>query len=188
MTSGKKTMEIDKIVYCFTAKNGKEVILRTPRGEDLDDLVEHINSLVDEGAEILRNTRVTRDQEAEWLEKNLADIKEEKLLFLVAEVDRRIVGTSAVRKRRGYSSHVGDLGVAISKDCRNIGIGTEMLETIISEAKKAGIKTLFLRVFATNKTARHLYEKMGFKETGRTPNIFYKDRKYLDEVTMYKEL
>ena len=181
-------METDRIVYRFTAKNGKEVILRTPRWEDLDDLVEHINSLVDEGAEIMRNVKVTRDQEAEWLEKRLTDIKEEKLLFLVAEVDGRIVGTSAVVKRRGYSSHVGDLGIAIGKDFRNIGIGTAMLETIISEARKAGIKTLFLRVFATNKVARRIYEKMGFKETGRTPNIFYKDVKYIDEVTMSREI
>ena len=181
-------METDRVVYRFTVKNGKEVIFRTPRWEDLDDLVEHINSLVDEGAEILRSTRVTRDQEAEWLEKRLADIKEEKLFFLVAEFDGRIVGTSAVVKRRAYSSHVGDLGIAIRKEYRNIGIGTAMLETIISEVRKAGIKTLFLRVFATNKAACHLYEKMGFKKTGRTPEIFYKDGKYIDEITMYREI
>jgi L-amino acid N-acyltransferase YncA len=181
-------MKTDKVVCRFTVKNGKEVILRTPRWEDLDNLVEHINSLVDEGVEILRNVKVTRDQEAEWLEKRLADLKEEKLLFLVAEVDQRIIGTSAVVKRRGYSSHAGDLGIAIRKGYRNIGIGTAMLETIISEARKTGIKILFLRVFATNKAARRLYEKMGFKETGLTPNVFYKDGKYIDEATMSKEI
>lgn len=63
-----------------------------------------------------------------------------------------------------------------------------MLETIISEARKTGIKTLFLRVFVTNTAARHLYVKMGFNETGQTPNIFYKDGKYIDEVTMSKKL
>lgn len=188
MTSRKKTVETNKIVYRFTAKNGKEVVLRTPRWEDLDDLVEHINSLVDEGAEILRDVKVTRDQEAEWLEERLADLEEEKRLFLVAEVDGKIVGTSTVVKRRGFSSHVGDLGIAIGKDYRNKGIGTVMLETMISEARNTGIKTLFLRVFATNKVAHRLYEKMGFKETGRTPNIFYKDGKYIDETTMSKEI
>jgi hypothetical protein len=51
----------------FIAKDGRVVLLRPPRWEDLDDLLAFINSLVEEGAEILTNQPVTRDAEAEWL-------------------------------------------------------------------------------------------------------------------------
>jgi len=40
-------MKSGKIVRRFTAKDGREVILRTPKAEDLDELVEYINSLVE---------------------------------------------------------------------------------------------------------------------------------------------
>lgn len=181
-------MEAGKILARFTAKNGKEVILRAPRWEDLDNFVEHINSLVDEGAEIQRDTKVTREQEADWLGTRLADIEKKKSVFLVAEADGRVVGTCGVEKRRGSSSHVGDIGIAIQKDYRNLGVGTAMFETMIPEAKRIGLKILFLRVFSTNDAARYLYKKMGFKETGRTPKIFYKKGKYMDEVVMTKEI
>ena len=181
-------MQTGKVLCRFTAKTGKEVVLRAPRWEDLDNLVEHINSLVDEGAEIYQDTKVTREQEAEWLGTKLANIEKKKSVFLVAEADRRVVGTSDVEKRRGPSNHVGDVGIAIQKDYRNIGIGTAMFETIIPEAKRMGVEILFLRAFSTNKAARHLYKKMGFKETGRAPKIFYKNGKYIDEVTMTKEI
>ncbi len=65
-------MKSGNIIKQFTAKDGREVILRTPKWEDLDDLTEFINSLVDEGAEIAVNKRVSREQEAEWLGKLLA--------------------------------------------------------------------------------------------------------------------
>jgi hypothetical protein len=36
------------IVERFTAKNGRTVVLRKPKWEDLDDLLDFINSLVEE--------------------------------------------------------------------------------------------------------------------------------------------
>ena len=46
-------MKTDKVIRRFVARDGRTVILRTPRWEDLDDLLEYINSLVDEGADIV---------------------------------------------------------------------------------------------------------------------------------------
>ena len=42
-------MKAGKILHRFTAKDGQEVTLRTPKWEDLDDFMEYINSLVEEG-------------------------------------------------------------------------------------------------------------------------------------------
>jgi len=56
-------MKASKIIHCFTAKDGREVILRTPKWEGLDDFMEHINSLVEEGVDIVSDKKVTRDQD-----------------------------------------------------------------------------------------------------------------------------
>ena len=181
-------MKTGKILHRFTTKDGREVILRTPRWEDLDDLTEFINSLVEEGADIARNQKVTRDEEAEWLGRRLARLEKGEQLSLVAEVDGKVVANSEITKRGGYSRHVGGLGIAIRKGYRDIGIGTETLRTLISQAKMTGLKMLVLTAFSTNKRAIHVYEKVGFIETGRRPKFFYKNGKYIDEVVMTKEI
>jgi len=55
------------VLYVFTAKDGREVILRTSKWEDLDDALEFINSLIKEEAKILANAAKTREQEIDWL-------------------------------------------------------------------------------------------------------------------------
>lgn len=83
---------------------------------------------------------------------------------------------------------MGGLGIAIRNGYRDIGIGTKMLETLILHAEKMGLKILTLTVFSTNKRAKYVYEKIGFKETGRIPNELYKNEKYIDHIIMVKEL
>ena len=60
-------MKAGQVFRRFTAKDGRGVILRAPRWEDLDDLLDFINSLVDEGVDISRDKKVTREEEANWL-------------------------------------------------------------------------------------------------------------------------
>ena len=50
-------MKSGQVVRVFSPKGGREVVLRTPRWEDLDDLLELINSLVEERAEIIVDTK-----------------------------------------------------------------------------------------------------------------------------------
>ena len=60
-------MKTGQILHRFTAKDGRAIVLRTPRWENLDDLMEHINSLVDEGADIFTDRGVARGEKADWL-------------------------------------------------------------------------------------------------------------------------
>jgi hypothetical protein len=49
----------------FTAKDGRKVVLRSVKLEDLNDLLEFINSLVEEDADIVRTEKATTDEETE---------------------------------------------------------------------------------------------------------------------------
>jgi hypothetical protein len=77
------SVQLGRMFRKFYAKNGQEVILRTPRLDDLDELMNVINSLIDERAEIARTEKVTREQEAEWLPKMLAHLEKEELFWLL---------------------------------------------------------------------------------------------------------
>ena len=175
-------------MHRFTAKDRKDVFLRTPKWEDLDDLMEHVNSLVEEGANIVRNQKVTRDQEADWLERKLDLLDKREEFDLVAEVDGKAIALAELQRKKGYSSHVGGIAIGIHRQYRNIGIGTRLMKSLISQAKTMKLKILTLEVYSTNKRAIHVYEKLGFKETGRIPKGLFRNEKYIDQVIMVKEL
>ncbi len=181
-------MKAGKIIKQFVAKDGRTVILRTPRWEDLDDLLEFICSLVDESADIMMNKKPTRQEEAEWLGCLLANLENDRVFALVAEVDGKTVANSELSQKSGYAGHVGEIGIAIRAGYRDVGVGTEMLRTLIAHGREIGLKVLKLSVFSSNPRAKHVYEKVGFRETGRIPKEFFKDGKYVDEILMTMEL
>jgi len=175
-----------KLIGRFRARDGRNVVLRTPRWEDLDDLLELINSLVEEGAEIYRDTKVSREEELDWLAKTLVSLEKDEVFFLAAEVDGKVVASSDVHRLRGYESHVGVLGIVTKNGYRDFGIGTEMMKRLVEQSQKMGLKVLTLTAFASNSRAIHVYEKFGFAETGRVPKKHFKDGHYIDQVIMTK--
>jgi RimJ/RimL family protein N-acetyltransferase len=180
----KSRSESSEISKCFTSKDGRTVVLRCVRWDDLDDLVELMNSLIEENAYIVVNEKVTRDGEADWLGRYLVEIEKGKRICVAAEVDGRLVGNSEVTVKRGAQSHVGELGIVIKSDYRDAGIGTEMMGILVDKSRKRGLKLLVLRLFAENDRARHVYEKLGFREVGRVPRALCRNGEYSDEVTM----
>jgi len=92
----------------------------------------------------------------------------------------------ATKPGRGCSSHVGSICIRVG-GYRDLGIGTEILKTLIAQAEKMGLKMLTC-VFSTNERAIHVYEKVGFRETGKRPKFQYRNGPYIDEVIMMKEL
>jgi RimJ/RimL family protein N-acetyltransferase len=179
-------VQLGRVFRGFSSRDGREVILRTPRWEDLDDLVELINSHVDEKAEIARIERVTREDEAEWLPKMLSSLERDELFFLVADVGGKVVASSDIHILSGDEKHVGVLGIVVRSGFRDMGIGTEMMKTLVEQAVALGLKVLMLQVFATNERAVHVYEKAGFVQTGTVPKKHFREGQYVDEVIMTK--
>ena len=177
-------MKAGQVFRRFTIKDGRRVILRAPRWEDLDDLLDFINSLVDEGVDIDRDKKVSREDEANWLGRRLADIENDRIIGIVAEVNGRVAANSEVARKGGIMDHVGELGISVKAGFRDLGIGTEMMKALIAESRRMGLKVLVLDVFASNSRARHLYKKVGFEETGRIPRGICRKGEYIDLIRM----
>jgi RimJ/RimL family protein N-acetyltransferase len=181
-------MNSGKIIRRFSAKDGRKVTLRTVKWEDLDDLLELINSLVEEKADIIRSEKVSRDEEIDWLSGVLRRQEKGEVAYVLAEASGEVVASSEIARRTGYEEHVGALGIVIKKGFRNQGIGTEIMRSLIEQGQAWRLKVLTLSIFASNKRAYHVYEKVGFIETGRVPRKFFRSGKYIDEITMTKLL
>jgi RimJ/RimL family protein N-acetyltransferase len=123
--------------------------------------------------------------EIDWLARALGSLEKDEVFYLVAEVDGKVVANSGIGTRRGgYDRHVGVVGIAIREGFRDVGIGTEMMRTFIKRARFMGLKVLTLSVFESNKRAIHVYESVGFVQTGRIPRKFLREGEYVDEVIM----
>jgi RimJ/RimL family protein N-acetyltransferase len=181
-------MKTGQVLQELSVKDGRKVVLRTPRWEDLDDLLELINSVVEEGAEISRDEKVSKEEEIDWLSRLLALLERGRTIFPVAEVDGRAIASSDINRQIGYQKHVGVVGIVIKRGFRELGIGTAMMRVLIEQAEKMGMKVLTLTAFASNKRAIHVYEKVGFVQTGLIPKKHLKQGEYIDEVIMTKLL
>jgi len=82
------------------------------------------------------------------------------------------------------SKHVAVLGIVIAKAFRNLGLGKELIQYAINEAKKHEKKKIILSTFATNKAGIHLYESLGFQQVGLHKKQFFMFDQYIDELNM----
>ncbi|MFB6265982.1 MAG: N-acetyltransferase family protein, partial [Candidatus Nanohaloarchaea archaeon] len=161
--------------------DGHEVVFRYPRMDDVDDLLDLINSLVEEGAPITRQEKLDRDEEVDWLSDVLEKVENGRMVYLVVEVDGEVMGSAEVEKQEAQKSHIGQLGISLREEIRGLGIGTRLMETIISEAtEELDLETVILEVFESNEPAINLYEKLGFSEAGRVENGIERDGEYED--------
>ena len=176
------------MVEKFSAKDARTVFLRRPIWEDLDGLMELINSLVREEAPINRMEGVSRSEEIKFLTKRLSNIEKGEIIQLVAEVDGAIAGNAEITKLSGREAHVGRLGIGVKKGYRRIGIATGMIESLLRQAKKHGLKIILLAVYANNLPAITLYKKLGFREIGRTPKGVRWKGEYIDDIRMALEI
>jgi RimJ/RimL family protein N-acetyltransferase len=181
-------MKTANIIKTFIAKNDRRVLLRTVVMDDLDDLLELINSLVEEKADIFVTKRFTGEEEAEWLSRVLLQVEKNEVFFLVAEVDGNIVASSDVQIRGEDEKEGGLIGIIIRNDYRNLGIGTEIMKTMVEKSSSLGLKVLIVNVFATNNRAIHLYEKIGFVPTKIIPRKHFRQNRFIDEIIMKKKI
>ena len=92
---------------------------------------------------------------------------------------RRIAGYIVARETAG-ELHINN--VAVREQYRRRGIGIALLNHVIDEARRLGVKTAFLEVRSGNFAAQALYERCGFKAIARRPNYYSEPRE--DAVVM----
>ena len=112
-------------------------------------------------------------------------------LTLLAEVDKMgnsTVGASGETQVVGFliARHVGlewDLeNIVVAPSARRTGIGKRLMEAFLNAAREANSQAVFLEVRESNAAARALYQKLGFRETGRRKSYYTNP---LEDATLY---
>jgi [ribosomal protein S18]-alanine N-acetyltransferase len=62
--------------------------------------------------------------------------------------------------------------IVVASDAHRHGIGRQLLEALLNTARKIDSASVSLEVRESNLAARALYEKLGFRQTGRRPAYY----------------
>jgi ribosomal protein S18 acetylase RimI-like enzyme len=106
---------------------------------------------------------------------------------LVAEFETIVAGYVALAPPTRLSSgaHVQAIhGLAVAPAYQRRGIGRQLLEAAIEEARRRGAQRLRLRVLATNEEALRLYAAVGFEREGALRGEFRIGGRYVDDLFM----
>ena len=180
-------MKTGKFYREFVTHSGLSVTLRSPRWEDVDDLLELRIQLIEEEAMIGADTAINRDQMIDRHAQLIREVETGKMVAVIAEVDGKAVGQSNASKRGGRLRHNAGLGVFLKREYRNQGVGSELMRELETQSKKHDIKILYLEVYSIS-PAVELYKRLGYTEYGRLLRAIQYRGEYLDCTLMYKNV
>ena len=176
----------------FTLKDGRKALLRSPKDEDIQGVLDYLYVSAGETEFILRYPeecgKYTYEGEKALFDRINASDNE---AMLVCIVDGKVAGNCQIAWKTGIKTrHRASVAIALLKEFWNQGIGTRMFEEMIRIAEaNENLIQMELEFVEGNTRARALYEKMGFRITGINPNaIRLRDGTLLNEYCMIREI
>lgn len=168
-----------KILSLLTSETEKEQnMIRKAQKDDVKRITEIYN-------EAVANSAATFDLEEKSLEDRAAWMEEHKgnHPLLVYETEGTVAGyasLSSYRERKAFDATV-ELSVYLDSRYRGRGIGSELMEAILIEAKRReDIHTVVSVITGGNEASRKLHKNFGFRFCGTVKEAGYKFGKYLD--------
>jgi GNAT superfamily N-acetyltransferase len=109
----------------------------------------------------------------------------------VLEHAGEVVGTYLLKPNQpALGSHVANAGFMVAPTARGLGIGRQMGEHCLGEARRLGFRSMqFNFVVATNEPAVRLWKQLGFYIVGTLPGAFrHRSLGSVDALVMYRNL
>ncbi|MCF7804659.1 MAG: GNAT family N-acetyltransferase [Candidatus Marinimicrobia bacterium] len=105
---------------------------------------------------------------------------------LVAKIDGDIVGWAALSdiSDRCVYAGVSEVSIYVDPNYQGKGIGSRLMEKLITESESAGIWTLQAGIFPENRASIRLHKKHGFREFGTREKLGKLDGEWRDVVLL----
>jgi ribosomal protein S18 acetylase RimI-like enzyme len=176
-------MVINQSEFCV---NHLRYLIRSAREKDAKSLSEVRLQIDGETENLDREQGEAYIDESGFKQVIKTDTESSSNLFLIAEVNERIVGFSRCEGNKlKRKSHQVEFGICVLKEFWGYGIGKNLLKESIHWADSNGIKKVTLSVLETNDKAVKLYEKYGFEVEGVLKrDKFLSDGNYYNTILM----
>ena len=154
------------------------MIIRGFTKDDLPEMISIWNEIVEEG-------NAFPQEEALTLKTGFAFFNSQSHVGVA--FDGEILGLYILHPNNvGRCSHIANASYAVSSKARGKHIGQKLVLDSMEKAKELDFLILqFNAVVEDNLSARHLYEKLGFKQLGVIPKGFRLDNDELVNICPY---
>lgn len=159
------------------------MIIRKYNENDIKAMIAIWNEIVEEGVAFPQEELLDQDTGKEFFAS--------QSYVGVAQEEEKIVGLYILHPNNvGRCSHICNASYAVSSKERGRHIGEKLVKDCLVMAKQTGFKVLqFNAVVESNVHARHLYERLDFKQLGVIPGGFrMKDGTYENICPYYHVL
>ncbi len=155
------------------------MIIRKYEKEDLPEMIRIWNEVVEDGVAFPQEELLSEETgKVFFAGQSYCGVAEEGKLYGLYILHPNNVGRCG---------HICNASYAVSRESRGRHIGEALVRDCLKKGKEKGFRILqFNAVVASNASARHLYEKIGFLQLGRIPEGFrMKDGSYEDICPYY---
>jgi len=157
--------------------SSRVVSVRLAELSDFDRVWEIFHAVVRTGDTYAYDPATPKEQARDiWMAKDIRTY--------VAVVGNRIEGTYILKPNQpGLGSHIANAGFMVDPTTQTKGIGTQMCEHALIEAKALGYQAMqFNFVISSNERAVALWKRLGFSIIGTSPQAFRHSQKGLVDV------
>ena len=155
------------------------MIIRKFEDKDLPAMIAIWNEIVEEGIAFPQEEPLTSETGKAFFES--------QSYTGVADDDGKIVGLYILHPNNvGRCGHICNASYAVDSKVRGLHIGEKLVLDCMEQGAKLGYKVLqFNAVVESNTHARHLYERLGFKQLGTIPGGFRMKNGHYENICPY---
>ncbi|MBR4948117.1 MAG: GNAT family N-acetyltransferase [Clostridiales bacterium] len=155
------------------------MIIRKFEDKDLSAMIAIWNEIVEEGIAFPQEEPLTSETGKAFFES--------QSYTGVADDDGKIVGLYILHPNNvGRCGHICNASYAVDSKVRGLHIGEKLVLDCMEQGAKLGYKVLqFNAVVESNTHARHLYERLGFKQLGTIPGGFRMKDGHYENICPY---
>ena len=163
----------------------EEIIVRAYREEDLPAMTAIWNEVVEDGIAFPQEECLSPEEARAFFASQSRSAVAER------ESDGAVLGLYILHPNNvGRCGHLCNASYAVSSEARGRHIGEQLVLDCMKKGRELGFRVLqFNAVVESNTHARHLYERLGFRQLGTIPGGFrMKDGHYENICPYYHKL
>ncbi len=162
----------------------RHYLVRSATSDDADAICSIYNEGIEDRATLETEPR-TPDERRRWL-----TARDERHPAIVATSNGDVVGWASLNvfnPREAYR-HVADISLYVARAWRGRGVGSALVDRLVTFGRELGFHKLVLAGFPENDASVRLYRRSGFREVGVYREQGQLDGRWVDVVIMERLL